>query len=653
MAKSSTAKAKPLSKSAITPGGRGRGRRGDLSEARQTGCGNARGRRSSRAEEERYLRPSGLREIRGREEAGAARPRGNQSVHEGKAEVRRKAGKQGRPRPPGQGDQGRCDLRVGSRSCAGAPRRGPSFGPRRHCVWAWAFGWVCFFAPLSVAHAKTIALYVDGPDAARVRGALVSALGSGLDITDDGAFRSGLSQAGQKRALDRELAPELGPEAIAQIEQAAREVGADAVVVVRLPQGDDKSRIGDGRPGRRVDWIGSRREGSARLPTRPTSDGEAIARSLRRHIVQVRRPGRASVCGRCERRQAGHPHCLAGRASSTRSPWRTRGPREAVLDAPGAFATSMLDIEGGVEAAGRQYSYRSGITPSSDEFSLFPAPAFGARAKLFPLQDLGRPWADIGLSGDATLVARPGEPAPGSVRHDAAAGATGARFYGRIHPTKSERVLVGVDVGYAMTSFGSVGPPTAELPDVRYRAVRAALDGRFAFGRFAATAVVGFRAMVDPNGISTRFYNPSGYGVDAEVGASFMFASPIRRCASTAALRAVRVLLCARPFRDVRRRRRARSDLRGPPLARLHLLNRASKAPLPGRRDLHGARRPRLSRFSGSCGEGDELPRRLPAPSESVLAASRPSPARCAPASSRRSSTRHDGCPPGARRPRA
>lgn len=385
-------------------------------------------------------------------------------------------------------------------------------------MWGWVVGWLCFFVPLGTAHAKTIALYVDGPDAVRVRGAVVSALGHGVDISDDGAFRSGLAQAGRKRALEGELDPELGPQSIAQIEEAAREVGVDAVVVVRVHQ-DGKSRsaivaLVDTSTG--LVPVGT-------VPLDPTSrdhDGDAVARALRGVLTKY--GGEAEP-----------PPAAADRASKssvlpdTLPPPGPRGERAArgeAFDATRAFATSLFDLDLGAEADGRQYSYRSGITPAANDFGLFPAPAVGARAKLFPLQDLGRPWADIGVTADASLMLIQSSQLGGASATSLPL-AYGGGLYGRIHPTRSERILVGVAAGYALTSFGPMGPPTAELPDVHYRAVRAAVDGRFAFGKFAVTAAAGFRWMVDPSGISTRFYNPSGYGLDAEVGGSFSFAN--------------------------------------------------------------------------------------------------------------------------------
>jgi hypothetical protein len=61
---------------------------------------------SQGAEEDRHLRAARVRQVRRREEARQACSRGNQSLHEGEAEVRGEAHQQGREGPTGEGDQG-------------------------------------------------------------------------------------------------------------------------------------------------------------------------------------------------------------------------------------------------------------------------------------------------------------------------------------------------------------------------------------------------------------------------------------------------------------------------------------------------------------------------------------------------------------------
>lgn len=92
----------------------------------------------------------------------------------------------------------------------------------------------------------------------------------------------------------------------------------------------------------------------------------------------------------------------------------------------------------------------------------------------------------------------------------------GFRFRGALGPVRCSTSLT-----YAFSSFGSVGPPVAELPNVAYRAVRAEVGALLPLGRLSLLGSVGLRAMVDPNGISSRFYGPKGVGLDVLVGGTF------------------------------------------------------------------------------------------------------------------------------------
>lgn len=85
--------------------------------------------------------------------------------------------------------------------------------------------------------------------------------------------------------------------------------------------------------------------------------------------------------------------------------------------------------------------------------------------------------------------------------------------------------MLGLSIGYACTTFTSVGPPDAELPNVTYRSVRPAVDARVPIGIFSILAGAAFHVLVDPGDISTRFYGPSGYGFASELGGALRIGS--------------------------------------------------------------------------------------------------------------------------------
>jgi hypothetical protein len=185
------------------------------------------------------------------------------------------------------------------------------------------------------------------------------------------------------------------------------------------------------------------------------------------------------------------------------------------------FATASLDLSVGPELAGRRYQYNNGIAPHPFVASTFPSPGLGIRATLFPFA-----LRDVGLSAEyfrMYSVANRSASLPDDVTPSSYA--IGVRV--RIHPGRDPPVLLGFSVGYACTTFVSVGTADAELPNVTYRSVRPSMDLRIPIGIFSILAGGAFHAIVDPGGTSTRFYDPSGWGFESELGGAVLFGSKI------------------------------------------------------------------------------------------------------------------------------
>lgn len=381
--------------------------------------------------------------------------------------------------------------------------------------------WLCFTAVLIVlgwttaADAKTIALLVDGVDAARVRKSVIAALGEAIDITDDKAFRACLARAGQKRPL----AKELDAKSVSRVEKAAQAVGADGVVIVLLRRSAKERwallQVVDASDGASA----SRRVG---LDLKAhDGDGNAIATALQDDLARYL-PEPEPVAPPPPTPPPAPP--VTPPASPAPAPSKVeeagRLAQGGAGGSPSAFPTSLLDVAVGVEAVGRRFRYTNGISPLAKVYNLFPGLGFGLGARAFPLRSLGRPWSDIGIAIDGTVVLLQTGQLDGALLHTVPTSYSGA-FVARFHPTSTEAWILEASIGYAFTSFGSVGPPTAELPDVRYRALRPALDARMEFGRFSLAAAVAFRAILGSASASSRFYNPSGLGADAEIGAAY------------------------------------------------------------------------------------------------------------------------------------
>ena len=380
------------------------------------------------------------------------------------------------------------------------------------------------FAGAALAQPKTIAVYVEGPDAGRVRRAVHDATANRMVVADETSFRAELARVGQTKPFGKDL----DPKAIDRVRRAGRAIGAAAVLLVRMRR-DDHGLL-------------------ALLLVVDVSDAAPVTRGARLAFKSNEKDSReiASALGdsldKYESAQKppakpGPPGAEVKEAPTATPPAATTippGPPNAMLpetvSAPPlrsektpaqAVATSLLDVAPGGEASGRQFKYVSGIERTPDVYRLFPALTAAITARVFPLASMGGPWGDVGLAGDYSLTVLQTRDLRGA-SSSAAPTSHSLGACARLHPGTAARFLLSACVGYALTSFGKLRSPASELPDVSYRSVRPALDARVTFGRFSVFGVAAFRAILDSNAISARFYNPIGYGFDGELGGGFM-----------------------------------------------------------------------------------------------------------------------------------
>ncbi len=394
--------------------------------------------------------------------------------------------------------------------------------------------WSLGDSKVALAQTVTLALDVEGPDAQAVRGIVLEALPPGIELAAEKTTRAALVHEGQNRPLGRDLDPVV----IDRVRRAARVMGVAAVVVVRVRR-DRTAR-------RALLLVVPARKTPASVEevtlafTSHDEDVAAIAsalgQSLEPYAPQPTPPADApSPVPRSSDSDLGErgtiPEPSGSQAPPTvEPPTSTRESAgsdvaEGAIRRPSApaqlAATSVLDIAVAGEIVGRHFEYKNGIGLNDRRYTLFPAPAASLRGQLFPLARAGSPWADIGLiveyvrmySGLNDTNSAPADVFPSSYS---------AGLRARVHPGTDPPLILGLSVQYAFTSFLAVGPPAFELPDVTYRSIRSAIDSRVSFGRFSLLDQVAFRAAVDKEAISTRFYAPQGYGLDAELGAALM-----------------------------------------------------------------------------------------------------------------------------------
>jgi hypothetical protein len=189
-------------------------------------------------------------------------------------------------------------------------------------------------------------------------------------------------------------------------------------------------------------------------------------------------------------------------------------------------ATSELDLTVAGALVGRHFNYKDGIDPNGVRYTQAPAPATSLRGQLFPLSRADGAWRDIGIGADYLRIYSPmNDTSSATSALFASSYSLGLRA--RIHPGIDPRLILGLSLDYSFTSFRSLGPAQFELPNVTYRSLRPAIDTRVYFGRFSLLEEVAFHAMIATGDISTRFYGPHGYGLDAAFGGALVLAPSI------------------------------------------------------------------------------------------------------------------------------
>jgi hypothetical protein len=384
----------------------------------------------------------------------------------------------------------------------------------------------------ALADAATVALYVEGSQAQAVRTAVLDALPAGLQLVDEKDFHAELVREGQVRPIGKEVDPGV----IERVRRAARVMGLAAAVVVRVRR--------DHKAFRALVMV---------VPAwKSPASTEEVTLVLKSHDDDV--AAIASVFGPSleayvPQAAAPSPSAPPSPPSPPTDPLEDRGPPERSVpaapppaqDLPSSptvsvdvtaapsrprrtpaqiAASSLVDLSVAGGAVGRRFDYRSGIQPGTSRYTLSPSPEVSFRGQLFPLTHERTPWSDIGLVGSYERVFSVMNDT-GSVGADTFPSSYSAGMRARIHPGLDPRWILGLSLEYTFASRRQVGPSGSELPEVVYRSVRPGVDMRVYFGRFSLLEAVGFRALVDTDGISTRFYGPHGFGLDAELGGAF------------------------------------------------------------------------------------------------------------------------------------
>jgi hypothetical protein len=382
-----------------------------------------------------------------------------------------------------------------------------------------------------LAKGKTVAIYVEGPDAESVRRAIVSAVPSGVTVAETGAFNTALAEQGQKIPFGKALDGKARDKSAMRIRRAAAASGIDGTVVARVTKGKKDRRVlvllisSAGQSGDLEDEIV--------LGVKPTKADEAkIASSVGTSLVEYR--GGSSSEPETSSSAAKDKGEEGSTAAAEKSP-QTQEPHPAEVaegkpqHVRGVPDRSLFEVELAGGAIGRRFAYSNGQSMNLRTYQVFPASILSLRAQLFPLADgantvLRNLGIIAGFSRSFFLQSTLPDSKTGSTL---SIDTTATSYYGGLRarlPLGGETsATVGLSASYVAQGF-AFSVTGNDLPDVNYTAVRPAVDARVPFGKISLLAEAGFRAVLEAGQVAARFRSPTTSGIDAQLGAAYLLA---------------------------------------------------------------------------------------------------------------------------------
>ena len=358
----------------------------------------------------------------------------------------------------------------------------------RHRTRLFALAVVALSLGAARASAAPLALWLDGHEALRLRGAIVAALPAGWTPLPSLTRAHAASRA----ALDERM------------RALGERVHAPAVLYARV------------EPRKHDVLLVVTREGAAPMERHasPRALSPAIAELLRAP-PEAAAPSRTHV--------AAAPSPVASTAESPSSTPETTLVARAAPPPSGPLFSIALDGR----VAARRLAYNQALTQNLPTYSVAAVPFLGFRAALYPLARTGLPFLrGLGAVGAFGHSLYQQSEVAGSTGRVAATWMTydvGLRE-GVDFATARAGVVPALGVAFAYGReaylFDDGGIPLGQTPSVDYRYLRPAVDGRVTVGRVSFFADFGYRAVLSSGYIGSRFPRASVGGLDVGAGAA-------------------------------------------------------------------------------------------------------------------------------------
>jgi hypothetical protein len=392
-------------------------------------------------------------------------------------------------------------------------------------------------ANVAWAKEKTVAVYVEGPGADSIRSAIVAAVPHGIAVADPDAFRSALEDQGLQIPFGKALGGHQRGATLNRVRKAAAGGGIDAALLAQVShRKKDRSVLlllvaTSGGSGDLEDEVV--------LGLRPSrADASKLGNSVSTALVDYRPTGEAKEPEKKEEAEKPESKEEKPEAASDENAPASENGEAAAASSPegkdkagpswehphGSASQSLVSLELGAEAVGRQFGYTNGYTPNLRTYGVFPTPAVSLQAEVYPLADSQtRFLRDVGFIGgySTTLLLK-------STVDNQTTSTTGSAYYGgvrvRIHPSDDAGPMFGISLSYVAQAFTFGDTSSGALPSVSYQAVRPGLDLRVPIGPAAFLAQAGFRGAFSAGDVALRFHDATTFGIDASIGGAYAVA---------------------------------------------------------------------------------------------------------------------------------
>jgi hypothetical protein len=434
-------------------------------------------------------------------------------------------------------------------------------------IWQMAVVWLLAFASLLLARPSwaaprssvNVVLMLEGSDGESIRRDLESALPARFTLQDPADTRVALSKEGVMGSFADSLSNRrVRGKALSAVHNSLKQQGMPALIAVRVRRGRAGARemrvvlvmseqvepvVEEDITVGRTEKVGNK---VGPLLAVPLEDIEAA------NEKSVAATGKGTADRPSKRARPEAPELPPPEPKEAKEPREAREPKEPKepkeKDEPAAvsaanegpvqdtvakkkrdkidFTNALGIVELGVDMGARKMTYSDLIAGSLRPYLAPGIVGYGIGGQFYPGAAAGTPFAkDIGVvfryAGSLPLESKTRD---GTETLTATWSRTAIGVRGRwLAGPKNTGPYLGLEGTYGTWSFVFEGTSTlvAEVPTVRYKYVRGAVDARFPFGAFSIMAAAGGMYVLSAGEFTDRFPHSSIAGVDGTLGGAY------------------------------------------------------------------------------------------------------------------------------------